>query len=268
MGAAIGRQLVDTGHEVLWASEGRSQDTRDRAKKHGLMERPQLAELAREAELIFSICPPEAAMRLVQDLLQVEYQGLFVDANAVSPNTARLIANIAHASGCSPIDGGIVGPPPWQAGTTRFYVSGERKADVVALFEGSNVEVVEVEGDIGAASAVKMCYAAWTKGSAALVLAIRALAQAEGVDLPLLAEWESSQPELPGRLSRAVSITPGRAWRFVGEMDEIAKAFGAANLPEGFHQASAEINRRLAGFKDQESPDLNAVLDALLTQAD
>ncbi len=69
-------------------------------------------------------------------------------------------------------------------------------------------------------------------------------------DKPLTEEWESSQPELPGRLSRAVSITPGRAWRFVSEMDEIAKAFGAANLPEGFHQASAEINRCLAGFKD------------------
>ena len=107
---------------------------------------------------------------------------------------------------------------------------------------------------VGAASAIKMAYAAWTKGSQALLLAIRALAAREGVDAALLAEWARSQPDATGRSERAVAANIKKAWRFVGEMDEIAATFAAAGLPDGFHEAAGEIYRRLAGWKDTATP--------------
>ena len=99
-----------------------------------------------------------------------------------------------------------------------------------------------------------MAYAAWTKGSQALLLAIRALAVHEGVDAALVAEWARSQPDATARSERAASANIKKAWRFVGEMDEIAATFAAAGLPDGFHEAAGEIYRRLAGWKDTTTP--------------
>ena len=268
MGTALGAALVAAGNRVSWAEDGRSATTRQRAVEAGFETLPLLTDLCREAELIFSVCPPEAAPRLAHDLAGTDFTGLFVDANAVSPETARFIANTARMSGCRPIDGGIVGPPPEKLGDTRLYLSGDGAQEVARIFAGTKFQAEVVNGDIGAASAVKMCYAAWTKGSAALLLSIRALARAEGVEETLLAEWEASQPQLPGRLERALAMMPSKAWRFVGEMEEISKSFGAAGLPEGFHQAAGEVNQRLLRFKDEPAPDLNAVLRALLKEFD
>jgi len=89
-----------------------------------------------------------------------------------------------------------------------------------------------------------MAYAAWTKGTAALLLAIRALARVEGVEDALLAEWERSQPDLPGGSEAAARSAVAKGWRWVGEMEEIADTFAAAGLPDGFHRAAAEIYRR------------------------
>jgi hypothetical protein len=113
---------------------------------------------------------------------------------------------------------------------------------------------------IGAASAVKMAYASWTKGSAALLLAARAMARAQGVEDVLLAEWGQSQADLQERSARAVRSATSKGWRWVAEMEEIASTMGAAGLPEGFHQAAAEIYRRAP--HDAEA-GLDAALDAL-----
>jgi hypothetical protein len=118
----------------------------------------------------------------------------------------------------------------------------------------------------GAASALKMAYAAVTKGTSALLLAVRALAASEGVDEALLAEWGRSQPELPKRSESAARDSARKAWRFVGEMDEIAAAFEAAGLPGGFHQAAGEIYQRLAGYKDVAAPPAMAELVEPLTR--
>jgi hypothetical protein len=110
-----------------------------------------------------------------------------------------------------------------------------------------------------AASAVKMAYASWTKGSAALLLAARALARAEGVEDTLLAEWDISQPGLTERSARAAGSAAAKGWRWVAEMEEIAAAIAAAGLPDGFHLAAAEIYRRA-----QDAPAPDAILTALL----
>jgi hypothetical protein len=151
------------------------------------------------------------------------------------------------------VDGGILGPPPAPGVRSRLYISGARAPDIAALFAGTGVEAIVLESPVGAASALKMCYAAWTKGATALLAAVRTLARHEDVEQALLEEWRLSQPGLPQR-SEAVISSARKAWRWVGEMEEIAASFGAAGVPAGFHLAAADIYRKLQGFKDQTTP--------------
>jgi 3-hydroxyisobutyrate dehydrogenase-like beta-hydroxyacid dehydrogenase len=171
---------------------------------------------------------------------------VYVDANAVSPATAREVARIVTAGGASYVDGGIIGAPPAAAGAPRLYLSGAGAGQVAALFAGTALAAHVIGGEAGAASAVKMAYAAWTKGTAALILAVRALARAEGVEQPLLAEWQQSQPPLAARSVTAAGAAERKGWRWTGEMEEIAASMAAAGLPAGFHQAAADLYRRTA----------------------
>jgi 3-hydroxyisobutyrate dehydrogenase-like beta-hydroxyacid dehydrogenase len=238
MGAAIGAALRGAGTAVLWTSEGRSGTTAGRAEAAGLEDMGSAVELARRADVILSVCPPHAAGEV---LASAEgFEGIYVDANAVSPATARSLAVTAPRF----VDGGIVGPPPSAAREVRLYLSGAEAEAVAELFAGTLVDARVVSADPGDASAVKMAYAAWTKGTAALLLAVRALARAEGVEETLLAEWELSLPNLPERSERAAASAGAKGWRWVGEMEEIASTFDAAGLPDGFHLAAAEIFRR------------------------
>jgi hypothetical protein len=112
-----------------------------------------------------------------------------------------------------------------------------------------------------------MAYAAWTKGSQALLMAVRALAAAEGVDEPLLAEWSRSQPDLPRRSENAARSTARKAWRWVGEMDEIAATFAGAGLPDGFHRAAGQVYGRMAVYRDAGAPPtMEDVAKTLLTE--
>jgi Domain of unknown function (DUF1932) len=135
------------------------------------------------------------------------------------------------------VDGGIVGPPPQIAGETRLYLSGSRADEVAALFDGSIVETRIVPD----ASAMKMTYAAWSKGTAAMLLAIREVARHYGVEEELRAEWNRSVPNLPARLASAEQSAASKGWRWIGEMEEIADTFAAAGEPDGFHRAAAEV---------------------------
>jgi 3-hydroxyisobutyrate dehydrogenase-like beta-hydroxyacid dehydrogenase len=200
------------------------------------------AEVARRAAVILSVCPPHAALDVGRSVSG--YGGVFVDGNAVSPGTTRMIAGTIERGGGRYVDGGIVGPPPRSVGTTRFYLSGVDARLVADLFEETVVEPRIVSDDVGAASAVKMTYAAWTKGTAALLLAIRALARAEDVESTLLEEWRRSLPDLEEQSLRAASSSATKGWRWVGEMEEIATTFATAGLPDGFHRAAAEMFAR------------------------
>ncbi len=244
MGAAVGRCLAGGGFTVLWSPAGRSSATAARAEAAGLTAAGDLAELVRAADVIMSICPPHAALGIARQV--AGFGGIFVDANAIAPATAREVAAIVEAGGAAYVDGGIIGTPPVAPGQTRLYLSGPRAEEVRRLFDGTAVDARIVDRDpaVGAASAVKMAYASWTKGTAALILAARALARAEGVEEALLAEWAISQPGLTDRSEGAARSAATKGWRWIAEMEEIAAAMGEAGLPEGFHQAAAEIYRR------------------------
>jgi len=283
MGAAVGQCLAAAGHRVLWVPSGRSSASAARAEAAGLTGVDGgLAELVRSAEVIMSVCPPHAALDTARQVAAAGFGGLYLDANAISPATARQVAATVagggggeggEGGGADGVDGGIIGTPPVGPGFIRLYLSGSRAGQVQELFDDTPVDVRVVDhgslsetaqdgagAGIGAASAVKMAYASWTKGSAALLLAARTLARAQGVEDVLLAEWGLSQPGLEERSARAAGSAASKGWRWVAEMEEIAATMGAAGLPEGFHLAAAEIYRRAP--HDAEI-GLDAVLDAL-----
>lgn len=247
MGAAVGQCLTGAGYRVLWASEGRGPETAARARAAGLADVGTAAEMAERADVILSICPPHAALDAAWAVQG--FDGRYVDANAISPATAREVALMVEEGGATYIDGGIIGLPPpasaspFTAGSTRLYLSGAEADTAARLFDGTPLEARVIGGGTWSASAVKMAYASWTKGTAALLLTARALARAEGVESVLLAEWALSQPALADRSSGAARSAATKGWRWVAEMEEIAATMAASGLPDGFHQAAAEIYR-------------------------
>ena len=250
MGAAVAGCLTGRGYQVLWVPAGRSPATAARAAAAGLTAAAgpdaagQAADLARRAAIIVSICPPHAALPVARAVAAAAFTGIYVDANAVSPGTAREVAAAIESAGASYVDGGIIGSPPGPAGSTRLYLSGPHAGPVAALFAGTALEPRVIgERGLTAASAVKMAYAGWTKGTAALILAVRALARAEGVEDTLLAEWALSQPGLAERSAGAARSAAGKGWRWTGEMAEISASMLADGLPSGFHQAAADVFR-------------------------
>jgi len=254
MGTTIGVAAATSGARLVWVSEGRSKASQDRARDAGLRDVKTLNNAVNESDVILSVCPPDAALDLARDVARHRFKGIYVDANAVSRSTAQQICEIVISTGASFVDGGIIGSPVKRAGTTRMYLSGEHAPEIAALFTASMLDAKTIGAEPGAASALKVAYAAWTKCTDALLLAIRTFAAAEGVDRALLQEWSISQPDLQRRSQQAAAVATPKAWRYVGEMKEIAATFEAAGLPAGFHNAAAELWARLAPFKDQTDP--------------
>lgn len=241
MGASCGAVLRKTGHDVVWASEGRGAGTRRRALDAGLRDVGTVGAMVAEADAIVSVCPPAAALDVASQA--AGFGGLYVDANAIAPDTVRRVADRLAPGGATVVDGGIIGPPPDQPGRTRLYLSGAKAAEVAAWWEGTNVEAGVVGDSLGAASALKAAYATWTKAGAAMVLAIRAVAASEGIDDALLAEWARSQPGMDTRSAQALRSAETKGWRWVGEMEEIGDLFAASGQPDGFLRAAAEVYR-------------------------
>jgi 3-hydroxyisobutyrate dehydrogenase-like beta-hydroxyacid dehydrogenase len=261
MGASIGGALRAAGIAVRWASEGRSEQTRIRAAAAGLEDDGQLKDLVAGSDVLLVICPPHAAISMAEAVTGHGFTGTYVDANAVAPATAERIAATVARGGARFVDGDLIGGPLRPGGSPRLFLSGPEAEAVAGLFAATSVSA-RVIGSGVEASALKMCYAAWTKGTSALILAIRAMAESTGVAAALDDEWSVSQPDLFGRTERAVAVA-GRGWRYAGEMEEIAAAMRASGLPDGFGLAGADIYQRLTGFKSLH-PDRNEIIKALL----
>lgn len=260
MGASIGAALAAGGHDAAWIAEGRSAETAERAWDAGLSRFETLAAGVDGADFVISVCPPHAAVDVARAVHDAGFAGLYVDGNAVSPATAEAMHRLF---GARYVDGGIIGPPAWRVGTTRFYLSGPHAQSVAALFKRSLVDARAIGTASTQASALKMSYAAFTKGSSALLLAVRALAEANGVSRELLAEWDISQPGLRSRSAGTARSTSQKAWRFEGEMREIAATFAEADLPSGFHEGAAELYARMAALKDTPG---GAEIDVVLAE--
>jgi hypothetical protein len=217
MGAAVGA-CIDG--EVICALDGRGDETRARAA--AFRDVGSVEALLEEADVVLAICPPHAALDVAEQCRG--FDGIYVDANAISPMRAQEIAALHPRF----VDGSIIGSPD----DRMLYLSGDEASTVAALFMLETRVVAD-------ASAVKMVYAAWSKGTAALLLAIHSTASHFEIE----DEWRRAAPELQERLARAQSSAAKKGWRWVGEMEEIADTFGAAGEPEGFHRAAAEVYR-------------------------
>jgi 3-hydroxyisobutyrate dehydrogenase-like beta-hydroxyacid dehydrogenase len=266
MGISIAASAIHSGHQVFWLPEGRTSKTRARAEKHHLKESHSLAEFCQTCEVIISICPPHAAEELAQAVSRVRFKGLYLDANAISPQRAIKIGQRLEANGVHFVDGGVIGGPAWKAKETWLYLSGEHSQEIASCFSKGPLETKVIGNEIGRASALKMCYAAYTKGTTALISAILATAESLGVRDELYQQWDTDESGFSEQVNRRVARVTAKAWRFEGEMKEIASTFSEVGLPAGFHEAAAEVYKQLANFKDApEVPPINDVLKALLT---
>lgn len=265
MGIFIAASLQQGNHLVYWVSDGRSEHTRQRAEAFNLEDAGTLAHLCEASDVIISVCPPEAAVEVAEQVVGQSFRGLYVDANAISPQRALEIGSRMAQAGIAFVDGGIIGGPAWHTGETRLYLSGKRAAEAAALFTAGRVVTSLVGEEIGQASALKICYAAYTKGTTALLCAILAAAEELGVRAELEGEWSRNGSNFAAETQDRVRRVTAKAWRFVGEMEEIAATFQAAGLPGEFHLGAGQVYRRLAQYKDSPSrPALEEALRALI----
>jgi 3-hydroxyisobutyrate dehydrogenase-like beta-hydroxyacid dehydrogenase len=255
MGVSVGASAINSGHDVLWASEGRSTATAERAKKHGLMDMGSVREVVAQSEIMLSICPPDAAVAVADVVKEHGFRGTFVDCNAISPMRMKHIAEHLEPVGVRVVDGGLIGHPAWVANKTFLYLAGARSDDVAACFAAGPLVARVMPGKaIGDASALKMCYAAYTKGTTAILCALLATADELGVREELNDHWNIDQAGRAAERENIVSNVTQKAWRWTGEMHEIAATFQSVGLPEGFHEAAATLYQRLEGLKDGPHP--------------
>jgi 3-hydroxyisobutyrate dehydrogenase-like beta-hydroxyacid dehydrogenase len=264
MGISIAASAQKSGCQVRWASEGRSAQTHERAAKHNLRDVGTLLALCQTCSILISVCPPHAAEAVADQVLSCGFTGLYLDANAISPQRAARIGDKMMAKSVAFVDGGIIGGPAWEPGNTWLYLAGRQARTAAACFSAGPLETEVIGDTIGKASALKMCYAAWTKGSTALLSAVLAAANALDVWEELRGQWDHDWPDFAEQaVGRARRVT-AKAWRFAGEMDEISSTFQAAGVPGEFHAGAAILYRRIAHFKDApETPPLEEVLHSL-----
>jgi 3-hydroxyisobutyrate dehydrogenase-like beta-hydroxyacid dehydrogenase len=251
MGAAVGSALKPVAGAVVWAAAGRSITTSKRAEMADLVGVADLADLARRSDVIVSVCPPDAAHDVAEQVARAigdrAERPLYVDANAVSPDTVRGIGELLGPENV--VDGSIIGPPAWAAGSTVLWLCGQDAALVADLFAGTPFTARVLDGPLGAASALKACYALQSKALPALLMAMAEAAQRYGVADALRDELVRSGRPAPDGVDPKIAA---RAWRWVGEMEEAGAALAAVGVPDGFSRAAAQVYREIA---DKDTTD-------------
>jgi 3-hydroxyisobutyrate dehydrogenase-like beta-hydroxyacid dehydrogenase len=260
MGISIAASAINSGNLVYWVSTGRSEQTHRRAAKLDLIEMQSLTALCQACEMVISICPPHAAEDVARSVIAEGFKGTYLDANAISPKRARRLGGMMEENKIHFIDGSIIGGPAWKPGETILYLCGNNAEAIRDCFQNGPLEARIIGSEVGKASALKMCYAAYTKGTTALLASLLAAAEALGVRDQLYQQWDTDDPGFSEQVNSRVLRTTAKAWRFAGEMDEIAATFEDAGLPDGFHRAAAETFQRMTVVE----PGTSVLLDQIL----
>ncbi|KAK7472965.1 hypothetical protein VKT23_001069 [Stygiomarasmius scandens] len=261
MGAAVGYRLTQAGCTVLTNLDGRSEATRRRALEAG-MKPASLSQIASEADHLLSILPPSSAVSFAELFLQEsvgiqrksESPLIFADCNAVNPVTVKKIAGLFAGSSMKMVDAGIIGGPPKGEYNPTFYASADEE-DVLGEFgklTRYGLKISLLKGGVGDASALKMSYAGITKGTTALftIMILAAEASSPATAEALRTELAASQPEFLDRIKRAIPPMIPKAYRWVGEMEEIAGFIGGR---EGeTYEGIARIYERVTGNEGGE----------------
>ncbi|MDE2845483.1 MAG: DUF1932 domain-containing protein [Gemmatimonadota bacterium] len=267
MGHSVGRCLLAGGFDVATCLTGRSERTRTLTAAAGIRDEPDLDELVRNTDLILAILVPDQARALAGRVAEVMKRTgsspAYADCNAISPESAREIDRLVTAAGGRFIDAGIIGGPPGTDEKTRFYASGPHEA-ILTQLDGHGILVRPLGGEVGRASGIKMCYASVTKGTSALHAAALTAAEVMGLGEELLAEFAESQGQRLKAMGGVNSLS-AKAFRWIGEMREIAATYERAGVSPGFHEGAEHIFRLIAespiGHERPETVDRNRTLE-------
>ncbi|MDB4239067.1 DUF1932 domain-containing protein [Alphaproteobacteria bacterium] len=268
MGHGCGKAFIDNNFKVVSCLVGRSDRTRKLSHNAGIIDLKTIENVIKSADIILSILPPESALKqskIVNDIiLKVKKNITYVDCNATSPKTAKLIDKSISSEFCNFIDAGIIGlNPTVENGNTRLYVSGPNTKPVKFL-HGKGFIIKDLGKEIGKASAMKMIYASATKGTFALHAAVLTAAHKLNLSSDYFEELEYSKPDILQAMQRMVPRIPLDAARWEGEMFEIAETFSDAGVTPKFHQGSAEImslaNKTPIANETRETVDVNRTL--------
>ncbi len=255
MGSAVGRRLCEGGLRVITSLTGRSQSTRALAAAAGVEDAGSLADAVHHADLLLSIIPPGRALELAQKV-GPNPGPLYIDCNAVSPATARAIRLVI---GNRFVDAGIIGAPA----SPRFYAAGPHAHALAEL----PLDVRVLGDEVGQASALKMCYAALTKGLTALLTESMVTAQANGVYDGFREELADSQPQFLAAAERGLPGMVPKAYRWIAEMEEIAATFEATGLTPRMLLGAADVYRLVEDARtaadNQDLATLDDVVGAL-----
>jgi 3-hydroxyisobutyrate dehydrogenase-like beta-hydroxyacid dehydrogenase len=246
MGHTVGQVLGSHGLRVITCLQGRSERTRSLAERARIADVPSYQALVTEADVILSILVPaqacHAARAVARALSETGADLVYADCNAIAPQTACQIDDIITEVGGRFVDASIIGPPPRREGVTRFYVSGPHAGVLEGLTE-FGLDVIVLGQEIGQASAIKMCYAALTKGLTALCTELLTAAEVLGVSQALREEFQLSQAALYERMERGLPRMPMKSRRWIGEMEEIARTFAQAGLTPKILAGAADMYR-------------------------
>jgi 3-hydroxyisobutyrate dehydrogenase-like beta-hydroxyacid dehydrogenase len=245
MGHVVGRVLGSHGLRIITCLQDRSERTKSLAGQAQIEDVATYQALVHEADLILSILvpaqAPQAAQNVAAALVESKTEPIYADCNAIAPQTTRQISDIITNAGGRFVDASIIGPPPRNEGTTRLYASGP-DLDAFAELNRFGLNIIGLGLQIGQASAIKMCYAALTKGLAALSTELLVAAEALGVFQALQQEFQSSLPTHYKAMERLPRV-PTKSRRWVGEMEEIAKTFEQVGLTPKILAGAADMYR-------------------------
>lgn len=247
MGAGVGARLTQRGLRVITSLAGRSDASAQRAKAAGMIAVSD-AECA-QADFFLSICPPSDALALAQKMAAIiaatGKKPIYVDCNAVSPQRKVVIGDAILKAGAQFVDVGITGLPPTEGRSPTFHTSGP-EAGKFGTLNDFGIKVNVIEGPVGAASALKMSYAGITKGMSALGSMMMLAATRAGVAELARAELERSHAALISQFQRAVPDMFDKAYRFDGEMLEIADFVGEDPQAKQLYEAISAFYTRIA----------------------
>ena len=273
MGHAVGQRLREHELDVITCLAGRSDRTRALADQAGIRDVPTMAELVEQSDLVMSMTVSAAVpgvCRQVADAIRATGSDtLFAECNAIAPQLARELEPVITDAGGRYVDASIIGGPPRPGYSPHFYASGEYAAQFERLND-FGITVLKLDGDVGQASGIKMCYAAMTKGSWALYTELLMAAELMGLTEPLLAEFQSGQQSVIQRMERTIPTVPPRARRWVSEMEEIRDTFAHLGMTPHLFEGVAEMYRFIGdtplGEETPESRDRNRTFTETIRQ--
>ncbi|HTV88214.1 MAG TPA: DUF1932 domain-containing protein [Stellaceae bacterium] len=266
MGAGIGGRLHESGASVRTLLSGRSVRSAERARAAGMQAAADERALLDGADFFLSILPPDEAenlaRRLVPALTALAKKPVYVDCNAVSPQTAQRVAAIVAPSGAAFVDAGIIGGPPRPGYSPHIYAAGPAVAQSAVLRDWG-IDWRPIEGPVGAASGLKMSYAGITKGTTAIAAAMLLGAARFGCGEALIAELSASQPDMLKRMRSNIPRMYDKAYRWVGEMQEIADFLDANPPSSEIYRAIARLYEFLAAAEAEEPPGADNAINTL-----